>query len=286
MQSTVTLSPSSVHDTDKHIVSNPLSTDIENDKFHTTSTASVDKKKTYRGYDRSVWIGMYVGVITFAICNNILTFLVLGFITYPAIGVVVWTIDFLVLLPVFLLSRQGLAVTQPEEEETKGSWQVSRLAFLAFLLFNGLLWGLDSLFKQAAWITPRCIDAAGITDQVYDQQCSWAHHKARFYLHAVTGPLVLMCAVFNFMKFSRGAFFPIEYHRWIGRIHNILMLLATIGAAMLAEVSATEGWIKIGFYILLCFWAPTMLMGWYHIRYKYYDLKIINLFSLTHFSCQ
>ncbi len=105
-----------------------------------------------------------------------------------------------------------------------------------------------------------------MTEEVYNQMCSWAHHKSRFYTHALTGPIVLMCAVFNFMKFSRGIVFPIEYHRWIGRIHNILMLIASIGAALLAQVSATKDWIKVAFYFLLVLWSPTMLMGWYHIR--------------------
>jgi hypothetical protein len=222
--------------------------------------------KRYWGYDRSVWIGLYVGVIVFAFGNNIMTFLLFGFYTYPVIGLVAWLIDLLILLPLFLLARKGLAATQPDVEELPGSWQTSRLVLLSFLFFNGLLWGLDSLFKQAALISPNCVNSLGVTEQVYKQQCSWAAHKTRFYLHAITGPLVLICAVFNFMKFSRGIVFSIDVHRWVGRIHNILMLIATIGAAMLAQISATLGWIKIGFYILICFWSPTMLMGWYHIR--------------------
>ncbi len=183
------------------------------------------ESKTYYGHDRRVWIGLYVGVIVFAICNNIFTLLLFGFYTYPAIGLVVWIIDLFILLPLFLLARNGLAATTPEEEEPKGSWQVSRLVLLSFLFFNGILWALDSLFKQAADISPRCVNSAGMPEQAYKQQCSWAHHKYRFYLHALTGPIVLMCAVFNFMKFSRGLVFGIEYHRWIGRIHNILMLV-------------------------------------------------------------
>lgn len=224
--------------------------------------------RTYRGYDRSVWIGFYVGTLTFIVCNNIFTFLLFGFVTYPALGIVVWIIDLFILLPAFLEARKGLAATEPSVPELKGSWNVSQLVLLSFLLFQGVLWGMQSLFKQAADMSPKCIEQEGQSQDAYDQACSWADNKGYFYLHAISGPLVLMCSVFNFMRFSRGLVFPIEYHIWVGRIHNILLLVATIGAGLLADVSATADWIKIGFYILLCLWAPTMLMGWYHIRWN------------------
>lgn len=60
--------------------------------------------------------------------------------------------------------------------------------------------------------------------------------------------------------------FPIGFHIWVGRIHNIAILVATVGAIVLSLVSATPMWIKMGFYVLLCLWVPTMLIGWYQIR--------------------
>jgi len=251
-----------------------------------TSTMEKSNGLTYRGFDRSVWIGCYVGVITFFVCNNIFTFLLFGFLTYPAIGIVVWIIDLFILLPIFLEARKGLAATEPSEPEPKGSWNTLYLVFLSFILFQGLLWGLQSLFKQIAYMSPRCIEQEGQTDEAYDQACSWADHPAQFYSHAITGPIVLLCAVFNYMKFSRNLVFPIHYHIWIGRIHNVTLLVATIAGGLLAKVSATRGWIKYGFYLLASLWAPTMLMGWYHIRLNnknipYHKRWMTRNFALT-----
>jgi hypothetical protein len=99
----------------------------------------------------------------------------------------------------------------------------------------------------------------------YKQSCTWSEHKGRFYSHALLGPLVLMLASFNFFKFSRGVVFPIAYHRWVGRIHNIILLSAGVASILLAHITATPFWISVGFYILACLWISSMLFGWYFI---------------------
>jgi uncharacterized membrane protein YozB (DUF420 family) len=96
--------------------------------------------------------------------------------------------------------------------------------------------------------------------------CSWALNKIHFFSHAIPGPIVLLCGCFNFMRFSRGQVFPMKAHVWVGRIHNLVLLFGAVGAILLASVSATPLWIKMGFFILLALWVPTMLMGWWHIR--------------------
>jgi uncharacterized membrane protein len=75
-----------------------------------------------------------------------------------------------------------------------------------------------------------------------------------------------MMGAFNFFKFSRGVIFPIEYHRWVGRVHNILFLIAGIASILLADITATPFFISIGFYLLACIWIPSMCLGWYFIR--------------------
>lgn len=77
---------------------------------------------------------------------------------------------------------------------------------------------------------------------------------------------MLMCGSFNIMRWSRGSVFPMKAHIWIGRIHNVMILAGAVGAILLARVSATPEWIKLGFYILLVLWVPTMLIGWWHVR--------------------
>lgn len=225
--------------------------------------------KLYYGYPRSVWIGTYVGSITFFILNNIFTFLMTGFATYPAVGIIPILIDVLFIIPAFFLARKGLQETADESHpDPPGSWNVWMLIAYSAMFYMGLLWGLQSWFKQAMWTTPRCQHLDGQTTEQYDQACSWAQHSNLFYFHALTGPLVLICSVFNFMKFSRGLVFDIQWHIWVGRLHNVTLLLATIAAILLAGVSATPEWIKAGFYILVVLWVPTMLMGWYHVRQK------------------
>ena len=96
--------------------------------------------------------------------------------------------------------------------------------------------------------------------------CSWAHNLPYFYSHAIPGPIALFTSCFNIMKFSRGQVFPITVHVWVGRIHNLAVIAASIGAILLSHASATPSWIKIGFYILLSLWFPTMILGWIHIR--------------------
>ena len=45
-----------------------------------------------------------------------------------------------------------------------------------------------------------------------------------------------------------------------------MILVGAVGAILLARVSATPGWIKVGFYLLLSLWVPTMLVGWWNVR--------------------
>lgn len=250
------------------------SEDVHN-KMHSGSmdvevaTAVKANNKLYYGFPRAVWIGTYVGSITFFVLNNVFTMLMVGFDTYPAIGIIPILIDILFIIPAFFIARKGLQETfDPAIPELPGSWNIWQLIWMSSMFYMGLLWGLQSLWKQAIFVTPRCQDLDGQTGEQHDQACSWAHHSAQFYLHAITGPIVLIASVFNFMKFSRGIVFDIQWHIWIGRLHNIFLLIATLGAVLLASVSATAEWIKVGFYILVVLWVPTMLMGWYHIRNK------------------
>jgi hypothetical protein len=244
--------------------------------FDVEGHGELDKSQTgpkelrYYGYPRSVWIGLYVGSIVWFVNNNIFTFLILGFITYPAIGVIPLFMDFFVIIPAFFLSRKGLAATldPTAPPEPPGSWNVPWLILYSFLFYQGLLWSLDSYIKIAALMEPLCEKIAGQSTADYNQSCSWANHPGEFYLHALTGPAVLLTASLNYFKFSRGLVFSMDFHRWMGRIHNTILLIATVGAIALAIVSSTPGWIKAGFYLLVCFWCPTMLMGWYHIRFN------------------
>jgi hypothetical protein len=195
----------------------------------------------------------------------------LGFITYPVIGIIPLFFDIFFIIPAFFIARKGLEATynpNPNIPEPPGSWNVYWLVFYSFLFYQGLLWSLDSYIKMMALLEPVCEHVDGQSTEAYNQSCSWAHHPGEFYLHALTGPAVLLTASFNFFKFSRGLVFPIEFHRWVGRIHNVILVSATIGAISLAIVSSTPGWIKAGFYLLVCFWFPTMAMGWYHIRIR------------------
>lgn len=257
--------------------SNPLITGPADDKevrqqVHSLEVgegASKTDELLYHGYPRSVWIGMCVGSITFFVLNNIFTFLMMGYSTGPAIGLIPILVDVLFIIPAFFISRIGLRETlkldvggQPED------WNTWYLVFLSAVFYMGLLWGLQSIFKQAVFATPRCQDIDGQTKEQYDQACSWARHSGQFYLHALTGPIVLITGSFNFMKFSRGLVFPLSAHIWMGRIHNVVLLIAGLGAMLLGFVSATAWYIKAGFYLLLVFWVPTMLMGWWHIRNK------------------
>jgi hypothetical protein len=229
----------------------------------------------YHGYPRSVWVGLYVGSIVNFICNNIFTVLILGFITYPAVGVIPVVLDVFVLIPAFIIARRGLAATEiVSDPDPAGSWNIGWLILYSFLINQGILWTLDSYIKLAALLEPVCAHTDGVSEDAYHQSCSWAHHPGEFYFHALTGPAVLITSTFNFYKFSRGLVFPIEFHRWTGRIHNFFVLCAGIGSVFLAIVSATASWIKIGFYILVCFWIPTMLMGWYHITKIHKDVVL------------
>jgi len=63
-----------------------------------------------------------------------------------------------------------------------------------------------------------------------------------------------------------------------------MIIVGTIGAILLGRVSATPLWIKMGFYILLCLWLPTMLLGWWHIRnenFKQHERWMTRNFACT-----
>ncbi len=68
------------------------------------------------------------------------------------------------------------------------------------------------------------------------------------------------------MKFSRNIVFPVVVHRWVGRIHNILMLISAAAAYKLSTVSATPFFIACAFYIIGGAWTVSVLLGWYFIR--------------------
>lgn len=183
------------------------------------------------------------------------------------------------------------------EWNTPGTWNKGWLTFAGVIVYQSWLWGVQSIVKQLPGTalnadgvaiageaaTPRCFynpaypyDDDGTTTarwfptnnyySFYQQSCTWNENKGRFYSHSFIGPFVLLLGCFNFFKFSRGLVFKITWHRIIGRIHNVLVIAGSIGAILLASITATPRFITAAFYLLVAIWLPSCLLGWYWIR--------------------
>ena len=179
-------------------------------------------------------------------------------------------------------ARMGIQATDASVVGKEKTWNVAWLIFAGIIVYQSALWGIQSIFKQAIGLSPMCdynpqppyndddTNAVWFPKNnyysFYEQSCTWASHKDKFYSHALTGPIVLMLGCFNFFKFSCGVVFSIDTHRWVGRIHNVIMFAAGIAALFLASITATPFFITIAFYILVIIWIPSMLLGWYFIR--------------------
>ena len=181
--------------------------------------------------------------------HNIFTYLVCGYLDRIFPGALICAVvipDVLIFIPLFLLARKGVQETTPDKPEAPGSWGAPRTAFLSMLMYWALLWTFDPYYKYATGMLPTCSDPQITNPNV----CSWYHHKREFYTHAVTGPIVLYTAVFNYMKLSRGVFFSISVHRWVGRLHNLCQIVSGVGAILLARVITIPSWVRTGFYAL------------------------------------
>lgn len=232
--------------------------------------------KNYRGLPYSVWNGLFIGSIVVLILHSTIGFLMMGFLTQP-IGLLVAIPDVAVVIPLIILSSIGKKRSYVNSRNyTQG---IGSIIFWSVTFYMGLLWGIHSYIKPA----PSCEKVPGMRDEDFPMICSWAKHPLQYYIHAIPGPLALLCSVFNIMKFSRGQVFPIAAHVWVGRVHNIAIIVASIGAVMLGSVSATPNWIKMGFWLLLCLWLPTMLVGWYY-GYKG-DIPNHKRWMIRNFAC-
>ena len=216
---------------------------------------------------REVWIGLYVGVITCGILHNAFSYVILNNTlspNYAGFLAFVLLVDVLIIIPLYVLANKGLSETEiPEEPEPPGSWGVPKLAFFAFLFYFGIIWTIDSYYKQLTGF-PNCKGINNGTDT-----CSWKRHELQFYIHAIPGPIVLCIGVFNIMKFSRGLVFPISWHIWLGRIANIACFISAVGANILpVRVGAMPEWVRIGFMAMGIAWGLSAAIGWYFVRMK------------------
>jgi hypothetical protein len=248
--------------------------------------ANEKPEKCYLGFPRRVFVGAYIASITIFFLNNVFTVLLFGPST--TVGLVAFfygfIVDVVVLLPMFYLGYRGLQETKPEEPEAKGSWNVYRLTFLSTVFYFGYLWAIQSYYKYGLKISPVC---PAMKDDLepeaaYLQQCSWDHHRSIFFTHAMTGPAVLMLECFQYMKFSRGLVFSIDVHRWVGRVNNILVMIASVGAFGTAMITSTPTNTTSAFFVLLSYWLPTMLLGWYFVTQK--NIKQHMRFMTRHFT--
>lgn len=247
----------------------------------------------YRGFDRSVWQGLYIGSLTFFVLNSSLIFLVIDFSSFPTFWTIPWIVNLVLILPVFLLARVGLRETKDQEQLSNDDnlWEVLQLVMMSSLVFMGWLWGIQSFYQQLLFEEPVCdnslsfdtnSDGSTTTSQssvlpsstvTLEPACDWAYSSSYFQIHAIAGPVVLITATFNFMKFSRGLVFPTSSHVWIGRIHNILLMVSALGGIFMGILSEDANWLdRSGLYVLLIYWMVTMLMGWHHIVWKDIEL--------------
>ena len=230
------------------------------------------------GYPYSVWNGIYIGGIT-VICQH----LIFSFLMFST---TIWSIVVFYVLPIPILIYyiHKARITRNSFQKVDSSRSNDTLWFIwsGFLVYQSALWGIQSIFKQAIGLSPKCdySPAAPYNDDstdarwfptnnyqsFYEQSCTWSDHKGHFYSHALVGPFVLMTGCFCFFKFSRGVVWDISYHKLIGRIHNVLVVFAGLAAISLSLVTATPPFITTAFFILTLLWVPSALLGWYFIR--------------------
>jgi hypothetical protein len=70
--------------------------------------------------------------------------------------VVFYILPTLFLIWIIYIAKKGIDATTPKSPEVKGSWNVSWLIFSGFIIYQSYLWGVQSLFKQAIGLTPKC----------------------------------------------------------------------------------------------------------------------------------
>lgn len=256
-----------------------------------TSEVQQEKSLLYLDRDLEFWSSAQACLLVFLLLHNTAGVLMLGFFSTP-FGIYVWLPDMLVFAPLCLLCIRAKYFTMPSYAQQSSFYNICigtssikeyiRILFLASIAYWAVLWSAHSLTKPL----PTC--------QVHDKMnemdkmaCSWAKNLAIFLLHAIPGPLVLLLSTYNVMPISRGALFKkgaLLFHKWIGRIHNVILLVAAVGALLLALVSATFDWIKIGFYVLLALWVPSMLLGWFFIYFKR-NIKQHSRWMIRNYAC-
>eukprot|EP01039_Chlorochromonas_danica_P011340 gene11340-12656_t len=192
---------------------------------HHNGDGDGDVVPRYRGFDRTVWQGLYIGCLTFFVLNSTLIYLVVDFASYPIFRTIPWIVNLALILPVFLLARVGLRETKTQTQgsveesllsQQQDKWELLQLVIMSSLVFMGWLWGIQSFYQQLLFEEP---------------------------IHAIAGPAVLITATFNFMKFSRGLVFAMRSHVWIGRLHNILLMVSALGGIFMGIMSEHANWL-------------------------------------------
>lgn len=261
------------------------STDSSNSNDAEESTAKPNMPvnppapKMFCGYPRNVWVGTYIGGIS-VLCNHLI-FSYIKFGDSAASLTILYFLPLLVVLVAIYLGNKGIKLTEPEEEEPVGSWDVKWFLLSGFVVYQSFLWGFDTMLLQLRNVLPSCeynptfpfnddgTEAVWFPFNNYmsfwEQSCSWKQNETTFKVHALLGPLILLLGCFNFFKFSRNVVFNIFWHKWIGRVHNIMVIISGIAGAVLSTVTATPMWIEAGFVILGLLWVPCCCIGWYFI---------------------
>ncbi len=214
--------------------------------------------------------------------------------------VVLYFFPIVIVVSVICIAHLGIKATEPIVEELPGSWDVKWFLWSGFIMYQSFLWGVHPLLLQSRNLLPTCSynPTYPFTDDSpdavwfpfnnyqswYEQGCAWKQNGINFKVHAMTGPLILLLGCFNFFKFSRNVVFDIKWHRWVGRLHNVIIIVCGVSAAVLSTVTTTPMWIEFGFVILGLIWLPSCMLGWYFI---YFERNIIQhkRFMTRCFSC-
>eukprot|EP00981_Chlorochromonas_danica_P006699 scaffold1462_cov168-Ochromonas_danica.AAC.9 len=250
---------------------------------HHNGDGDGDVVPRYRGFDRTVWQGLYIGCLTFFVLNSTLIYLVVDFASYPIFRTIPWIVNLALILPVFLLARVGLRETKTQTQgsveesllsQQQDKWELLQLVIMSSLVFMGWLWGIQSFYQQLLFEEPVCDDLSfdtihsgggsattaslssssstsdnslsllpSSTAVTLEPACDWAYRSVYFQIHAIAGPAVLITATFNFMKFSRGLVFAMRSHVWIGRLHNILLMVSALGGIFMGIMSEHANWL-------------------------------------------
>lgn len=98
-------------------------------------------------------------------------------------------------------------------------------------------------------------------DFLHGRQATFARYRWSFYPHIVSGPfalfggLVLMSEQFR-MRLPR-------WHRWIGRLHVVNVLLVILSSGFVMGFDAAAGWpATVSFVLLTMATAVSTAMGW------------------------